>query len=711
MDKQTKTKNMFKDNNKTIATRMGWLRFDLSTSPLRDNLPLSVDLILDLINKFYSEVFTGVNTQTILLQVRMDLGQGLTRSLTQFSKINYKDLDQYSQSVAVWYNFRNNHYHSIVYQNLYISYKILDRESTFISLYEEPKTSSASSLVNHSFTNSTIQNLMLPLTLDLWNWSEDILFNDSYTFASFIKGDLAYKINILKDSYKCTISSRIDERLLLSFQDHKLSSTSDLTTFRREYKDTALVYVNGEMASNESKLDNAYIKKLNKTSNLSDKFLTLDLETQGMSKGLRNPAIPGTVEQFLVSIGIYDGNISKSWYITDYLSPDAMVDHCLNYLLQSYNGYIIYVHNLSGFDVVYLLNSISKFGNDAEVILKDNKFISITIKVGNRRIILRDSLLILPSSLSKLGKSFNVGTKIEFDFNTFNNASLHDPSVRTNILDYNLSDCILLYNILNSFSSLLWDLFKVNIHQHPTLTSIAFSLYRSKFMSKSNIPVTSLSFYDHIKSGYNGGHVDVYRPRIGRGYYYDVNALYPTVMRNNPYPVGRGIYFTGQRELLGLFGIVYASIVAPKDLYAPILLTKTSKYETTAPLGTWKGWYFTGELVNAIKYGYQVTVQEGYHWDNKDYIFTKYVDTLYNLRLTFDKQDPKNLICGRPLAKRRERHKLLLNSLYGRFGLSPRMEEYSFSEELDKISKNLLVNKIELSEVDLFVIEFIKIKI
>ena len=67
----------------------------------------------------------------------------------------------------------------------------------------------------------------------------------------------------------------------------------------------------------------------------------------------------------------------------------------------------------------------------------------------------------------------------------------------------------------------MWDLFKVNIHQYPTLTSIAFSLYRSRFMSKANIPVSSLSFYDHVKSGYVGGHVDVYRPKLENGYYYD----------------------------------------------------------------------------------------------------------------------------------------------------------------------------------------------
>jgi len=138
-------------------------------------------------------------------------------------------------------------------------------------------------------------------------------------------------------------------------------------------------------------------------------------------------------------------------------------------------------------------------------------------------------------------------------------------------------------------------------------------------------------------------------------------CLYPTVLRNNPYPVGKGIYFNGSRPLKSLFGIVYCTITAPNNLYAPILLHR-NKFNTTAPTGTWTGWYLSGELLNAEKYGYEIEVHEGYHWEEKDYIFTEFVDNLYNLRLTFDKADPRNLII-----------KNIMNALYGRFGLSPYM--------------------------------------
>jgi hypothetical protein len=64
-------------------------------------------------------------------------------------------------------------------------------------------------------------------------------------------------------------------------------------------------------------------------------------------------------------------------------------------------------------------------------------------------------------------------------------------------------------------------------------------------------------------------------------------------------------------------------------------------------------------------YGYEFEVIEGYHWNDKDFIFRDFASTIYNMRLTYDKTDARNFIC-----------KLLLNSLYGRFGMSPHYTEY-----------------------------------
>jgi hypothetical protein len=66
---------------------------------------------------------------------------------------------------------------------------------------------------------------------------------------------------------------------------------------------------------------------------------------------------------------------------------------------------------------------------------------------------------------------------------------------------------------------------------------------------------------------------------------------------------------------------------------------------------------FSEELINAKKYGYKFKVLKGYTFDS-DYIFRDFVNDLYEIKCNHPKDHPMYLIS-----------KLLLNSLYGRFGM------------------------------------------
>lgn len=170
---------MVKQNKNKMKTELknNWIRFQ-DAQASNSNLPFSLDLILELINKFYEEEFTKISGNTILLQIRMENADGMTKSLTKFSKINFSDLDKYSKSVAVWYNFKNSRYVSITSNSLYIIYKVLEKESTYITLYEEPKTSQYET-PNFALMKCSdlLKDLKIPLTLDLWNWDIKIKFN------------------------------------------------------------------------------------------------------------------------------------------------------------------------------------------------------------------------------------------------------------------------------------------------------------------------------------------------------------------------------------------------------------------------------------------------------------------------------------------------------------------------------------------------------
>jgi len=60
---------------------------------------------------------------------------------------------------------------------------------------------------------------------------------------------------------------------------------------------------------------------------------------------------------------------------------------------------------------------------------------------------------------------------------------------------------------------------------------------------------------------------------------------------------------------------------------------------------------------NAIKFGYQFEILKGYQFERGD-LFYAYINKYYELRNLYDKSHPMNLIA-----------KLLMNSLYGKFGM------------------------------------------
>ena len=173
-------------------------------------------------------------------------------------------------------------------------------------------------------------------------------------------------------------------------------------------------------------------------------------------------------------------------------------------------------------------------------------------------------------------------------------------------------------------------------------------------------------------------------------------------MANTPMPVGKPIAFKGDITKIepDAFGFFYCKINSPDYLEYPILQrsVKTSDgIRTVAGLGSWEGWIFSGEMYNAMKerFGYQFEILNGYTFE-KGYIFKEYVDTMYNLRLSYTKEDPMNLIA-----------KLLMNSLYGKFGMKPESTLIEMYDTSSETSVELLNDMIDL--YGSFIKDFIKV--
>jgi DNA polymerase elongation subunit (family B) len=271
-------------------------------------------------------------------------------------------------------------------------------------------------------------------------------------------------------------------------------------------------------------------------------------------------------------------------------------------------------------------------------------------------------------------------------------------SLRAESIKYCINDCVTLYQVLNKFNDLIFDRFKLNVNNCSTITRLAFDIFRAHYLKENTIPMIHGDIYDHIKMSYTGGGTDMYIPSNSENeliYGYDVNSLYPSVMEKFDMPVGNVTYFEGdiRKYQPEAFGFFYCQVKTPSNLAHLIIQTHVKTpggLRTLSALGTFYDMIFSFEMDNAIKLGYQFDILWGYTFD-RDNIFKEFVTDLYNLRLEYPKSHPMNFIA-----------KIIMNSLYGRFGMDDRfdkitiIEKESFDQFIEKRNPETILNVLDL---------------
>jgi hypothetical protein len=116
----------------------------------------------------------------------------------------------------------------------------------------------------------------------------------------------------------------------------------------------------------------------------------------------------------VICASIYDGVNARSYYLSDFNSSDELLKEAITSLFQrKYNGYRVYIHNFSNFDATFMLRIIAamEICEIKRIIKRESHIIDVKVNynlTGKKKYTLyfRDSLLILPSSLKKLGEAF-----------------------------------------------------------------------------------------------------------------------------------------------------------------------------------------------------------------------------------------------------------------------------------------------------------------
>ncbi len=226
------------------------------------------------------------------------------------------------------------------------------------------------------------------------------------------------------------------------------------------------------------------------------------------------------------------------------------------------------------------------------------------------------------------------------------------------------------------------------MHRYPTLSSLAFAIFRTHFLKSDKlIPKISGQIYKDIKKAYTGGHVDVYRLYSNEPVHsYDVVSLYPNEMFYNEFPVGKVDYFKGNilsnklnytfDDLLKMKAFIKCDIFVDRSINRPVFQTHVllnNQMRTICATGTFLNqWIYIPEMVKYQEFTNNLirivenSIKEGYLFETKE-LFTGYIEPLFKLKNSVPKSNPKYRIA-----------KLLLNSLYGRFGLKQIVKIYQF---------------------------------
>nr|BAM29340.1 dnapol [Lentinula edodes] len=655
------------------------------------------------------------------------------RTITPMQIIDLCNISELNQLFIEYWNLKSEDYYLAAYSDIVFTYKILDTNLSRKIISPESKGSLGKMVDSKSKSKSQIGALRfggynLPPSMDLTKWGYYQFTGDNSAIVYKKWSQLEYHIQLF-DNYQL-VDVKLGDKVVLSFKD-EMHPKSDLSSFTRTVKNHVYIFKEGELILKQIEKNVSFLTKERKNYFNDKNFLTMDLETR---------TINGEMTSYCVSI--YDGKTFESFYLSDYSNEKEMLRTSILYLMKrKYHNHKIYIHNFSGFDAVFLLTVLSDLSDKVRPVLRDGRYIDLRLDFSDKyKIYFRDSLLLLPGSLRSLAINFNLDNskglfpykfvnncKIQLDYKGevpeykhFDNISLDEYEeyrkefenktwdLKKETVKYCKLDCLVLYQIIDKFSDNIFKLFRIDILNYPTLSSLAFAIYRSNFLKKeSNIPLIQGEIYDFIKKSYTGGSVDVYKPSPfssskdinSKIYRYDVNSLYPYVMKNYPMPVEKPIYFEGDIFILNNinisslyqtdkpFGIFEVEIETPSNIKIPILQKriKTNKgYRTIAPIGNWSGIYFSDELYNAQKYGYKFKVIRGYLF-KKGNIFSEYVDFLYTLKKKSGKGTPDYIIS-----------KLLLNSLYGRLGMSPVCDQHIIlsNEEAVKLYSRVVVKNI-----------------
>lgn len=334
-------------------------------------------------------------------------------------------------------------------------------------------------------------------------------------------------------------------------------------------------------------------------------------------------------------IGYYDGQRYEHFH-----DIRSFLNHCCR---AENDGMWFYAHNGGRSDLIFLLEYVvdnPRAGVTVQCAMVSGSAVIVKITKGRNKWFFIDSLFLLPSSLAKLAPMAGV-KKLEGDF--------YGPL--SELIEYNRRDCELLYKAIRFFEKTVNG---VGGQLQKTIASTALDLFRRVFLSEEI--ATDESVNAIARQAYFSSRVEVFETSCDHADYYDVNSSFPYAMT---FPAPGNLARIGRHYKEGDIALVKATINVPDMVIPPLPFRNQEDNRVYFPCGRWRGWFSSVDIDFAEECGAKIDRVEEVRVFEPFTGCKRYAETIYEHKLQAKKAKDE----GQELV-----WKILLNSLYGKFG-------------------------------------------
>ena len=358
------------------------------------------------------------------------------------------------------------------------------------------------------------------------------------------------------------------------------------------------------------------------------------------------------------------------------------IDDFMKWCMNPKHNYTCYWHNMK-FDGEYIFYWLLKNGFEC---IEDKKarsdktftcllsdtglFYSIEIYFSVKgkkinKVTLIDSLKILNFSVEKIAKDFKLPIqKLELDYETYRPVGYQ---LKPYEIDYIRNDVEIMARALD-----------IMFNEHldkMTIGSDALSYYK-KNLSSFDMYYPNIGIKDDlIRRSYRGGWTYL-NPKykdaeVGEGLVVDKNSMYPSMMREMYMPFGDPVYFDGKYEEDKCYPLyiqmLSCSFEVKENMLPTVQLKHTLGYMDNEYIETTNGRIETLTLTSVdLELFFEhynvkdLTYHDGFKFKRIKGLFNSYIDHWMNEKIKAGKEGN---------GAKRQIAKLMLNSLYGKFGL------------------------------------------